>query len=169
MMRQPFRISADPLRGACFDPGTLLMIAKVASIGSTVLGTVGAIQQGNAANAAAQYNAAQLEAQGKTEQAVSQREAQEERRQKELKISRARAVGAASGGGLDIPLMGKLEEEGELRALTALWEGDERAAGRRAQAAGARFEGKQAKRAGMIRGAGSLLSGGASFYDKYGT
>ena len=139
----------------------------VLAAGGTILSTAGAIQQGNAANAAAKYNAAQLEAAGKAENAAAQRKAAEESRQKELVLSRARTVAAASGGGQDVALMGQIEEEGTLRSLTALWEGDEAAKGRNAKAAATRFEGSQAKRAGAIKGLSILAEGGASLYDKY--
>ncbi len=135
--------------------------------GGTILSTVGAIQQGNAANAAAQYNAAQLEAAGKAENAAAQRKAEEQTRQKEFALSRARTVAAASGGGQDIALMGAIEEEGTMRSLTALWEGEEAAKGRNAQAAVARFEGSQAKRAGAIKGLSILGEDVGSLYDKY--
>lgn len=165
---------ANPMRGVCYDPATLFtgLIAKlgaggILSAGGTILSTAGAIQQGKAANAAAQYNAKQLEASGKAENAAAQRKAVEQTRQKELVLSRARTVAAASGGGQDIALMGQIEEEGTMRSLTALWEGEEAAKGRNAQAAGARFEGSQAKRAGAIKGLSILGEGVGSLYDKY--
>lgn len=142
-------------------------LGKVLAIGGTIISTAGAIQSGKTQNAAAQYQAQQLEAQGKTERAVSQREAQEERRQKELALSRARVVGAASGGGQDLALLGDIEEDGELRALSALWQGEEAAKGRKNQAAASRFEGRQAKSAGLVKGLGTLMEGGTSFYEKY--
>ena len=150
------------------------LIAKV-GIGGILQGAgaavsgIAAVKSGRTAQATANYQAAQLDASAKSEQAVAQRAAAEERRQKELTISRARAVGAASGGGQDIPLFGAIEEDGELRALTVLWEGDEAAKGRRAQAQAARFEGKQTKRAGLYRGATTILaSAGQSFQEKFG-
>jgi len=165
---------ANAMRGVCYDPATLFttLLAKIGvsgalAAGGTILSTAGAIQQGNAANAAAEYNARQLEASAKTEKAAAQRQANEQTRQKELTLSRARTVAAASGGGQDVPLMGQIEEDGQLRALTALWEGDEAAAGRNAQAASARLEGKQAKRAGVVRGLTTLGEGGSSLYEKY--
>lgn len=144
-----------------------LTLAKGLAIGGTILSTVGAIQQGNAAQASANYQAQQLDAQAKTERAVAQRQANEERRQKELVISRARAVGAASGGGQDYDLLGDLEEEGEYRAATAMWEGEEAAKGRTNQANAARFEGKQAKKASRFKAAGTILGGATSFYDRF--
>lgn len=141
--------------------------AGLLQAGGTILGTLGAIQQGNAANAAAQYNAQQLEARGKAENAAAQREAEEQNRQKELMLSRARLVGAASGGGQDIALMGAIEEDGTMKSLNALWEGEEAEKGRKSQAAAERFDGGQAKKAGMLKGLSILGEGTASIYEKY--
>ena len=142
--------------------GTILQGAGAA------IGAIGSIKAGKSQQAAANYQAAQLDAAAKTESASAQRVAQEERRQKELVLSRARAVGAASGGGQDIGLLGAIEEDGELRALTALWEGDEAAKGRRAQASASRFEGKQMAQAGKINAFTTVLSSaGKSFSEKY--
>ena len=142
--------------------GTILQGAGAAVSG------IAAIKAGKAQQAASNFQAAQLDASAKAEQASAQRVAQEERRQKELVLSRARAVGAASGGGQDIPLLGAIEEDGEYRALTALWEGDEAAKGRRAQAAASRFEGKQYRKAGFVKGASGILGQvGQSFSEKY--
>ncbi len=144
-----------------------LGVGGMLQAGGTILGAAGAIQQGNAANAAAKYNAKQIEAAGRAEQASKSREAEERTRQKDLVLSRARTVAAASGGGQDIPLMGQIEEDGQLKALTAAWEGTEAMAGRNAQATATRFEGSQAKRAGAIKGLSVLGEGTASLYEKY--
>jgi len=140
-------------------------LSTILSAAGTAVGAVGAIQGGKAQQASANYQAAQLEAAGKTERAIAQREAEEDRRQARLMQSRARAVGAASGGGIDLELAGDIAEEGEYRALTSIWEGEEAAKGRNAQAAAARFEGKQAKKAGYLRGASKAFSGAASLSD----
>lgn len=143
-------------------------VATALAAGGTILSTVGAIQQGNAANRAAEFNAKQLEAAGKAEYAASTLEAAEENRQKELALSRARAVGAASGGGQDIALMGAIEEEGVMRGQNILWQGEEAMKGRKNQAAATRFEGRQARNAGYLKAGSTLMSGGASFFEKYG-
>ncbi len=140
-------------------------LSTILSAGGAAISGIGAIQSGNAQNAAAQYQAAQLEAAGKAETAASQRKAEEDRRQTRMMQSRARAVGAASGGGIDLELAGDIEADGEYRALTALWEGAEAAKGRNAQAAASRFEGKAAKKAGYLKGASKAFSGAASLYD----
>lgn len=133
----------------------------------TGVSAVGSLKAGADAKAASEFNAAQLDASAKAESAASQRKAEEERRQKRLVQSRARAVGAASGGGIDLELAGDLEEEGEYRALTALWEGEEAAKGRRNQAAATRFEGRQSKKAGFLKAGRTILGGGGSLYEKY--
>ena len=142
-------------------------MATLITTAASAISSIGAIQAGRSQQAASNYQAAQLEAAAKTERAVAQREAMEERRQKDLMISRARAVGAASGGGQDISLLGEIEEDAELRALTAIWQGEEAAKGRKAQAAASRFEGQQLKRAGFTKGVSTLLAGATTFADKY--
>ncbi len=144
-------------------------IGKIAMIGGTLLSSAGAIQAGKQQQAAASYQADQLEASGKAEFAASQRKALEERRRSDLAISRAKAVGAASGGGQDLNLLGAIEEEGTYNTLAAEWEGKERMAGRNAQGAAARVEGKNARKAAVLSAGTTLLDGAYSFYNKYAT
>ena len=150
-----------------FLAAALPVIGKIAMIGGTVLSSAGAVQAGKAQQAAANYQADQLEASGKAEYAASQRKALEERRRSDLAISRAKAVGAASGGGQDLNLLGAIEEEGTYNTLVAEWEGKEAMKGRNAQGAAARVEGKNARKAGVIGAGATLLEGGYSFLDKY--
>lgn len=144
-------------------------LSQVLALGGSAVSAAGSIQAGKAQAATAEFQAKQLEAQGRAERAAASLEASEEDRQKRLVMSRARAVAATSGGGQDINLLGEIEEEGTLRALNATWEGEEAAKGRKAQAAASRFEGGQYKRAGFLNATKTLLGGGASFYEKYGT
>lgn len=135
----------------------------------TVLSAVSSVQQGKAAETQAKYEAAQMERNAISEGASAQRAAIEQRRSARLAQSRVQAL--AGGSGMDagvVDIMEDLEGEGEYRAMTALYEGKNRAAGLGSQAAATRYSGKQAKTAGMIRGAGSLLSSGSSLYEKYG-
>ncbi len=144
------------------------LLGKVAMVGGTLLSSAGAIQAGKQEQAAANYQAAQLEASGKAEMASSQRKALEERRRSDMAISRAKAVGAASGGGQDLNLIGAIEEEGTYNTLVAEWEGKERMSGRNAQAAASRVEGKNARKASVLKAGSTLLDGAYSFMDKYG-
>ena len=143
--------------------GTVLQVA-----GAGISG-IAAVAGGAAQKASAEFQAQQLDAAAKTENAVAQRAAIEDRRQSNLAMSRARAVAAASGGGQDIPLLGDIAEDGEGRVLTTLWEGEEAAKGRRTQAAASRFEGRQAGRAGVLRGVSTILSSaGQTFSERFG-
>lgn len=142
-------------------------LSTILSAAGTAVSGLGAIQSGRAQGAASEYQAAQLDAAAKTERASAQRKAEEDRRQTQVMQSRARAVGAASGGGIDFELAGDIEAEGEYRALTSLWEGEEAAKGREAQAAASRFEGRQAKRSGLLKAGRTILDAGTSFYEKY--
>lgn len=155
----------NPMNGAAHGP---MVASMVLMAGSTILGAAGAAQGGKAQKLAANFQAAQLEAAGKVDNAVAQRKAEEDRRQTRLVQSRARAVGAASGGGIDFDLAGDIEAEGEYSALTSLWEGVEASKGRKAQAAAARFEGLQARKSGLLKAGKTILSGASSMFGKYG-
>lgn len=151
--------------------GALSLVGKIAAAASgasTLVTTAGALKSASAQEKAAEFNAKQMEAAGKAELAEATIEAENERRRKDLMMSRARAVGAASGGGIDIDLMGDIEEEGVLNEQRIIWGGKERRAGRNAQAASSRFAGQSKKRAGILDAGSSLLSGGKSFYEVYG-
>lgn len=148
--------------------GLGLTLASALQIGGTLVSTLGAFKQGKDQQAIAEYNAQMLERQGKAEQAAKIQEAKQARREKELMLSRARAVGAASGGGIDIDLMGDIEEEGVMNEKLLLWQGEERRKGRSGQAAATRFEGRAAKRASMFKAGSTLLDGGYTFLDQYG-
>lgn len=142
------------------------------SAAGTILSTVGTISAGRAEDKAAKFQAAQMQQQAGQERAAGQREAIDERRKARLAESRALAVSAASGAGASDPtvldIMGDLESEGEYRALTALYNGEERARGLESGAAAKRFEGATAKRAGYMKGGATILGGGYSLLDKYG-
>lgn len=145
------------------DPISMTMLA------STVLTTVGQIQQGQGANEAAQYQAAQLEQNAGQARASAQRDAIEERRQAALANSRLQAL--AGGGGLDptiVHLAQNIAGEGEYRALTALYGGEERARGMETSASARRFEGEQAQRASYFKAAGTIFGASPGLYERYG-
>jgi hypothetical protein len=107
----------------------------------------------------------QLYRQAGAEQASSQRDSIAERKRGMLLKSRALAVAAASGGGVDDPTVHKLLSDigaqGEVNALSSLWEGDETAEGLRA-------DGRARQREGVMRGASTILSMGQESAGKYG-
>lgn len=181
--------------------GFAVAIPLILTAASTIVGVVGSIRQAQAQKIAAQTQeqaglyerqlaerqAQALELKAGQERAVSQRAAIEQRRRGALVSSRAQALAAASGAGaLDptvVGIMGDLETETEVRALTALYEGEETGRGleygallERAGGEGALYAaraGAGASRAAASRSylqaGGTLISGGASLYDKYKT
>ena len=167
-----------------------LIIAGIA--GSTLLSVGGQIQQAQAAKITKKTAQAQqaiaarqadfTERQAGQEEAAAQRAAMEERRQGRLLSSRVRTVSAASGtGALDptiIDILGDIDTEVEARALTALYEGGERASSLRTEASLTRQAGiitaqtgsamaAAERRRALMGAAGTLLEGGTSLATKY--
>jgi hypothetical protein len=106
----------------------------------------------------------QLFRQAGAARATSQRESVRDRKQSLLLQSRALAVAAASGGGVDDPTVSKLRADiaaqGEINALNTLWEGNEESAGLMA-------EGEARKNEGRMRAYSTILSMGEDAM-KYG-
>jgi hypothetical protein len=142
-------------------------LGSILSLGGTILSGIGQISAANNQAAAMDYQAKADEVRGQQEKAASEREAMEERRQGRLLMSRARAVGSASGGGQDYDLLGDLASETEYRSLMALWGGEERKRGRDASAAARRMEASATRSAGKIAGFGTILTGGARWANSY--
>lgn len=96
----------------------------------------------------------------------------QDRRRATYVASSARARTAAGGmtttGTSAIANVGEIRGQGEYNALTALYQGADRASELNFKAAGMRQSGSNAVTAGWISGISSVLSGGTSFYDKYG-
>jgi hypothetical protein len=134
----------------------------------TVLSVVGQAKAGSDTARAAEFQAAQLDQNAGQYRAAAQRSAEEARRQARLAGSRVQAL--ARGGGGDesiVRLQGEIAGEGELRALTAMYEGEERARGAEMQAAGRRFEGKNARRAANLGALNTVVKFGPGLYEKY--
>lgn len=172
----------------------MLAAAPFMAAGSTALSATSSIAGGYAAasaakaaakneQAVAEYRAIQLRRRAGAERAGSQRQAIEEYRRSRLAQSQARAVAAASGGGVTDPsvtkILGDLGGEGEYNALTALYAGEDAARGLEDQARASIYEGDAAvagakqvarasRRAGWKGAIGSVLDGGVSFAAKYG-
>jgi hypothetical protein len=96
----------------------------------------------------------------------------QDRRRAAYVASSARAKIAGSGltttGTSAISTVGQIRGEGEYRALTSLYQGSDRALELNVRGAGLQDEGDAAQKAGWISGISSVLTGGTSFYDKYG-
>jgi len=135
------------------------LIPFIPAIASTVFSVLGKHGEGASTDASKQYEAKQLEQRAQQTRASAQRESLEQRRHGRLLNSRLQA--RAGGGGMDpgiVDLSGDIAAEGEYRALTALYEGEERARGDDAAAGWKRYEGHQARRAGNMGAVTSLFS-----------
>jgi len=99
--------------------------------------------------------------------AATTREVAEERRKKERMHSRAIAVSAASGAGVDDPsvvaALGDLNAEGEYRVLSTLWSGQDAAAGLQFRSEAAQREADSAFDIGMVNAVSSMFSTNAAF------
>lgn len=142
---------------------------------------VGSIRRGRFANANAKLEAQMDRLDANQAQVEGQQQAIAERRRAKLLRSRALAVAGASGAGISGDptvenILEDIETQGELNALTAMWEGDSMARGLRVRAKATRKSGREAKRAGYLEAAASIAdmatgsSGGSggSFFSKYG-
>lgn len=147
-------------------------MAQALLVAGTAVKAGGTILSANSQAKALRKEAQQLDIQAGAERATSQRSAMEERRQARLTASTALARAAASGAGASDPtvinLIAGLEGEGEFRALTQLYNGEEEARGLEAQARARRKEAKNAKRAGYIGAASTILSAGSTMADRFG-
>ena len=146
------------------DPTTLAMIAIASSAAGTAASTVGAIQQGKAAQNLANYNAqiAQNDAIAARQKAEFDARAQE--RQARLFAGTQRASMAATGGELldmgDVRDMSA--EEAELENLAIRYGGEMGYRAGQQKATLARFEGAAAKQKATGQAIGSLLTGVSS-------
>ena len=151
-------------------------MAMIAAMVLTAVGTIASANQqraaGKAANQAAQFEALQMERQAGEARATSQRQAIEQRRKSDYMRSRAQALAASSGAGaLDptvVDIVSGIEGEGDLAARSVLYEGEVRATNRETAAAGRRFEGENAERAGKAAAAATMLKGAGSMFSMYG-
>lgn len=169
-----------------FATSTLATIAAVSGVAGLGLGVMGQMQAGQAAKAqgkaqqqATDYQAQQAVVQAGQERAAAQRRAIAQRRATDRVQSNLQARAAASGGGaLDpsvIDISGDIAQEGEYRALSALYEGEDRARGLENSASLRRYEGSASRAAGNTaadiygtRALGTALSGASTLFAKYG-
>lgn len=141
-------------------------------IASTAVSAAGSIMSGNAQRGAANFQASQMEQQAGQERASAQRQAIAQREKAAYAGSRIQALAAAGGGGALDPTIENLRANvagrGEFDALSALFTGEERARGLETGASARRYEGAQARRAGVI-GAVSQIGQGAAMYSSMRT
>jgi hypothetical protein len=140
----------------------LPVLAIGATAGGAAVSAIGAINQGDAANQAAKYNANVMEQEARRPSEEAAVKAGEAARRTRQTLAASRAGAGANGFEIDGSigdLLGQVERQGNLDALTAVYEGSGRAQGLRNKATLTRFEGKQAQRAAYTQALGSIFSG----------
>ena len=150
--------------GAAASGGLLSGLGGFLPLAGAGLAGAGAIASGVQEQKMAEFEAKQLKEAGDLERAEGQRKAQIEKRRRDLTLSRARAVSAASGagatGGSVDAIMEGIQQQGDYNSMVAYFEGDSRGRKLYAQAGARKHAGKAAK--GM-----SFLKAGTNFYDTY--
>jgi len=126
-------------------------------------GAYGSVQAGNSLYDSGRARAGILRTNANTSRAVAQMDAEELQDRKELTVSRARAVAAASGAGVSdntvTKLISELEAEGNVQALNRLWQGDMAYNDNMYQANIADNEARASKSAGWFGAVTTLMSG----------
>jgi hypothetical protein len=152
---------------------TVGTVATVASGVGTALSAVGAIKEGNAARASANFQATQYRQEAKKQNAVAQRQGLERKRQVDMASSRARAINAASGVASTSPtvanILAGLDNEAQFAFDNSIISGQESATGLTAAADVQVLAGKQSRQAGLygaLTGISqfALSSGASSLY-----
>jgi hypothetical protein len=151
----------------------LAAAAPYLAVASTAIGVAGTVRAGQEAKIQGEIKARELREDANARQAESQREAIVRRRQGNFAASRARAVAAASGGGVSgttaETLIERIDTQTDLNVMNALFEGSTVARGLRRGANVSEREGRSASRASYLEAAGTALEGSTNFYDKYGS
>lgn len=153
--------TAAATAGSTFSLGTAL------TVGSTLLGTFGALQQGQAASDAAKYNAEIQRQQAAQEEANAAARATEQGNRTRQKVAATRAAAVQSGLELDgsvADILDVVETQGALEGLTSLYEGTLKARGLRASAALNDSNARASRTAGFINAGSSLLTGFNKLY-----
>lgn len=151
----------------------LALVAAGIGAGGKILGGVAANKQAKdsavAINRAGEFNADQLERQAGEARASSQREAEDERIKAERTGSRALAVAASSGAGVDNPtildILSGIESQGEYLSEGKRYGGDQRSAGLLDQASAARYNASVTAAATKAKGKAALVG---SIFDGIG-
>ena len=140
-------------------------------VASTVLATVAPLYAGQQEQKSAYDEAQQLLQRARLRRAEATRAYTEELRQGRLTKSRAIALAAASGGGVDDPtvqnVISNLDTDARYRALMALYSGAGDALGLENAARKRMSEGRASARAGLLGAAKNALTGYVGFKSKY--
>lgn len=142
--------------------GVFAAITAATTAAATIVQAVGARRQAEAQSQAATYNAKVAEQNADAVRQQAQVQAQQIDRRNRLRIGAVKA--AAGGAGIElqgsvIDLIGDMTTQGELERQNALWQGEMQARGFNIDSALSKSQARNARRAGRLRVAGTLLSG----------
>lgn len=150
-----------------------------ATIGAGVLGGVGSIKQGQAAEASAKSQANVLRANADQEmvragqeRAMAQRAAEDKQIETDRLAGRQRAVAAASGGGTGgtaALIEAETAGEGKFHSDLELWKGEEKAKGLESQATIDRLSALDKERSGKAARKASYISAGSQILGSIGS
>lgn len=154
------------------------VLGLVASVGGSAMQSSAARKSGKDGQEAKEFEAKKYEAQGVQAIASAQRDMLNERRKKELVISRAQALAAFGGGGVNDPtvqnIIADIDNEGAYREAVALYQGEEESRKLNEAAYLSRKEGAIIREGGnalakahAIQGVSSAAQGASSLYSKY--
>ena len=134
----------------------------MAQIALMAVGSLAALNRGAQARKLKYQQAEGLDAAANRRMAATTADVAEAERKKKFMYSRALAIAAASGAGVDdagmVALLGDLNAEGEYRVMSKLWVGQQETEGLRFRAEAARREGESALEAGYLNAVTSVIS-----------
>lgn len=138
---------------------------------SAAISAIGAIQQGKAAKAAADYNATINLQNAEIARSNAQAQAGQIDRENYLRLGAIRAAAGKSGGasseGSVLDVLGDVAAQGELEKQQAIYQGELGARGYTNTATLDTFSGKSAQTSSYYKAGAELLGGGASAYSTY--
>lgn len=147
----------------CFDPGTLSLMATIATVAGGVISAVGAIRQGRASQVQGNLQGQILDQQAEGDRRQSEADERDFRSRQSRVLAARRAALGASGvdpsSGSPLLVGQDFASETELQALRIRTGGEVKATRAEQQAQLQRFQGRQARSAGFLRGGSLLLSG----------
>ncbi|MCH8859515.1 MAG: hypothetical protein IID54_08070 [Proteobacteria bacterium] len=147
----------------CFDPGTVLLISRIATIAGAGIAAIGSIRQGQAAQQQANLQAQILQQQADRDRLDAAAKEEDFRRSQSRALAKRRAGLGATGvepaSGSPLLVSEDFAGEVELQALRIRSGGELRATRAEQQAVLQRFKGRAARTSGFTRGGALLLTG----------
>lgn len=140
-------------------------------VAGAIVSAVGAIRQGQAAKAAANYNADIADQNAQVARDQTALAEQQQRRETLMRLGSVRAAqghaGGDAGAGSVLDILGDVAAQSELERQQVVYEGELKARGYTNTANLDRLSGKTAQRAGYLKAGTELLGGGVDAYTTF--